>query len=53
MFLLQDLFLFDKFIEKVKKELGNRVKTGIFGADMQITQLNDGPITIVIDSDQI
>lgn len=42
--------LFDKFIEKVKKELGNRVKTGIFGADMQITQHNDGPITIVIES---
>ena len=42
--------LFDKFIEKVKKELGNRVKTGVFGADMQITQHNDGPITIVIES---
>ena len=42
--------LFDKFIEKVKNELGVRVKTGIFGADMQITQHNDGPITIVIES---
>ena len=42
--------LFDKFIEKVKNELGVRVKTGIFGADRQITQHNDGPITIVIES---
>ena len=45
--------LFDKIIEKFKAVLGDKVKTGVFGADMQISQHNDGPITIVIDSDQI
>ncbi len=45
--------LFDKIIEKFKAVLGDRVKTGVFGADMQISQHNDGPITIVIDSNQI
>lgn len=45
--------LFDKIIEKFKAVLGDKVKTGVFGADMQISQHNDGPITIVIDSNQI
>ena len=37
----------------VKKEIENygiNVKTGVFGADMKINQLNDGPVTIIIDS---
>lgn len=42
--------LFEQFVNKVKEQLGNKVKTGVFGADMQITQHNDGPITIVIES---
>lgn len=46
----QAKILFEKIIEKFKAVLGNRVKTGVFGADMQIEQHNDGPITIVIDS---
>ena len=42
--------LYHLFIEKVGEQLGNRVKTGIFGADMKVELLNDGPVTIIIDS---
>lgn len=42
--------LFDKFVNLVKTFLNDKVKTGIFGADMKIEQLNDGPITIVLES---
>ncbi len=42
--------LYNEFIEKVNGQLGNAVKTGIFGADMKVELLNDGPVTIVIDS---
>jgi D-tyrosyl-tRNA(Tyr) deacylase len=34
----------------MEKELGKKVQTGIFGADMKIALLNDGPVTIVMDS---
>lgn len=49
----QATLLFDKIVSKFKQCLGDKVKTGIFGADMQIDQHNDGPITIVIDSKDI
>ena len=42
--------LYHLFIEKVTEQLGKEVKTGIFGADMKIDLLNEGPVTIVIDS---
>jgi len=42
--------LYHLFIEKVTEQLGKEIKTGIFGADMKIDLLNDGPVTIVIDS---
>jgi D-aminoacyl-tRNA deacylase len=42
--------LFDKFVEKLALELGKPVSTGLFGADMQISLINDGPVTLVIDS---
>ena len=42
--------LYEKFIQKMEKELGKKVQTGIFGADMKVSLLNDGPVTIVIDS---
>lgn len=42
--------LYNQFIEKVNDQLGKEVKTGIFGADMKVELLNDGPVTIVIDS---
>jgi D-aminoacyl-tRNA deacylase len=37
-------------IEQLKKDLGKEITTGIFGADMKIGLLNDGPVTIIIDS---
>lgn len=42
--------LYDNFIEKLEEELGKKVETGEFGADMQVSLTNDGPVTIVIDS---
>lgn len=42
--------LYHLFIDKVSEQLGQRVKTGIFGADMKIDLLNEGPVTIIIDS---
>lgn len=42
--------LYDNFVLQVEKELGKKVQTGIFGADMKVLLLNDGPVTIVIDS---
>jgi D-tyrosyl-tRNA(Tyr) deacylase len=42
--------LYNLFIEKVTGYLGMEVKTGVFGADMKVELLNDGPVTIVIDS---
>ena len=41
---------YDKFIEMMK-ETGLKVQTGIFGADMKVELLNDGPVTIIIDSE--
>jgi D-aminoacyl-tRNA deacylase len=42
--------LYEKMIEQLKKDLGKEIATGIFGADMKIGLLNDGPVTIIIDS---
>jgi len=42
--------LYEQFIPKIEKELGKKVGTGIFGADMKIELLNDGPVTIILDS---
>ena len=42
--------LYEKFVEQVKSDTGLTVVTGKFGADMKIELLNDGPVTIVIDS---
>lgn len=42
--------LYEYVIEKLKKESGLIVKTGIFGADMKVSLLNDGPVTILMDS---
>lgn len=41
--------LFEEFVECVKSKTNNRVVSGVFGADMQITQTNDGPITLVLE----
>jgi D-tyrosyl-tRNA(Tyr) deacylase len=42
--------LYARFVALVAQELGQPVPTGIFGADMQVRLLNDGPVTIVLDS---
>jgi len=42
--------LYEKMIAKLSALLGKEVKTGIFGADMKIALLNDGPVTILIDT---
>ena len=44
--------LYDYFNECIKKA-GVEVETGIFGADMKVSLLNDGPVTIVLDSDEL
>lgn len=42
--------LYEQFIKEMELQLGKKISTGIFGADMKITLLNDGPVTIIIDS---
>jgi D-aminoacyl-tRNA deacylase len=42
--------LYEQFIGRATSELGHDVKTGVFGADMKVTLVNDGPVTIIIDS---
>jgi D-tyrosyl-tRNA(Tyr) deacylase len=42
--------LYQRFVALVAQELGQVVPTGIFGADMQVSLLNDGPVTIILDS---
>lgn len=42
--------LYDSFIKQIELDLGKKVQTGKFGADMKIELLNDGPVTIIIDS---
>ena len=42
--------IYQKFIFSLEKEIGREVQTGQFGADMKVSLLNDGPVTIIIDS---
>ena len=42
--------LYESFIQQIKTEIGKKVQTGKFGADMKVSILNDGPVTIVIDT---
>lgn len=42
--------LYEKLIQQLCRDLGKIIKTGIFGADMKVELLNDGPVTILIDS---
>lgn len=48
----QAIPLYENFIRRSTEILPGRIATGNFGADMKITLLNDGPVTIVIDSKQ-
>jgi len=42
--------LYEQFVSQLEKDLGKKVGTGIFGADMKVALLNDGPVTIQIDT---
>jgi len=42
--------LYENFVTSLEIELGKKVQTGVFGADMKVALLNDGPVTIIIDS---
>ena len=42
--------IFARFIARLEADLGRKVATGVFGADMQVHLVNDGPVTIAIDS---
>lgn len=44
--------LYEEFIQELTKGLGKPVGAGIFGADMKVKLLNDGPVTIILDSKQ-
>ena len=42
--------LYEAFVQRLATDLGKPVATGVFGADMQVALVNDGPVTIVMDS---
>ena len=42
--------LYEAFVQQVERDLGKVAGTGIFGGDMKVNLLNDGPVTIIIDS---
>lgn len=42
--------VYEKFILAVSQQLGKTVQTGVFGADMKVSLINDGPVTILMDS---
>jgi len=42
--------LYEKFIKQLELDLGKSIQTGKFGADMKVSLMNDGPVTILLDS---
>jgi D-tyrosyl-tRNA(Tyr) deacylase len=42
--------MYENFVKQIEKELERKVQTGIFGADMKVLLINDGPVTIQMDS---
>ncbi|HEY8936834.1 MAG TPA: D-aminoacyl-tRNA deacylase, partial [Cyclobacteriaceae bacterium] len=42
--------IYERFIVVLENALGKSIQTGSFGADMKVSLLNDGPVTIVIDT---
>lgn len=42
--------VYEKMILQLETDLGKKIHTGIFGADMKVNLLNDGPVTIIIDT---
>jgi len=43
--------LYDTFVKRLSEQLGKPVASGIFGADMKVALVNDGPVTIVMDTE--
>ena len=46
----QAIPLYEEFIENLSNTLGKKIQSGEFGADMKVTLINDGPVTIIIDT---
>lgn len=44
------LEVYKKFVKVIERSIGKKVKTGVFGADMKVSLINDGPVTIILDS---
>ncbi|MFC4738853.1 D-aminoacyl-tRNA deacylase [Flavobacterium ponti] len=42
--------LYENFVMQIEKEIGKKVQTGQFGTDMKVSLINDGPVTIIIDT---
>ena len=42
--------MYEKFVQQLNNDLGKQVRAGVFAADMKVELLNDGPVTIVIDT---
>ncbi len=42
--------LYEAFVRQMETDLGKNIGTGVFGADMKVTLVNDGPVTIIIDT---
>jgi D-tyrosyl-tRNA(Tyr) deacylase len=42
--------LYEAFVKQLENDLGKKIQTGQFGADMKVELINDGPVTIIIDS---
>ena len=42
--------MYESMIQQLEIDFGKKIGTGIFGADMKVSLLNDGPVTIIIDS---
>jgi len=46
----QAIPLYDYFLSQLKKSFSKKIENGVFGANMQVELINDGPVTIIIDS---
>ena len=42
--------LYESFVQQMEIELGKKIQTGQFGADMKVSLVNEGPVTIIIDT---
>jgi D-tyrosyl-tRNA(Tyr) deacylase len=42
--------IYERFVARIQELFGHKVQTGTFGADMQVSLINDGPVTIIMDS---